>query len=137
MTLFRSHGRDACPISLWDLRSRTSAGNLVPHVTFGFAGSETWVSCGLVAILAWQGVSRASLRDQSSRKAGVRPLLMEPFLDHGLPERPWPTTTSMCPKAAWFRARNSAYRSVAASPPPPEYQPPRGARSQAEFDRYP
>ena len=54
MTLFRSHGRDACPISLWDLGSRTSAGNLVPHVTFGFAGPETWpmVFCGLVAILA-------------------------------------------------------------------------------------
>ena len=33
MTLFRSHGRDACPISLWDLGR-----NLVPHVTFGFAG---------------------------------------------------------------------------------------------------
>ena len=54
MTLFMSHGRDACPISLWDLGSRTSAGNLVPHVTFGFAGPETWpaVSCGLVAILS-------------------------------------------------------------------------------------
>ena len=54
MTLFRSHGRDACPISLWGLGSRTFAGNLVPHVTFGFAGPETWpvVSCGLVAILA-------------------------------------------------------------------------------------
>ena len=76
MTLFRSHGRDACPISLWDLGSHTSAGNLVPHVTFGFAGAETWpaVSCGLVA----KGVSRARLRDQSSRKVGVRPLLMEP-----------------------------------------------------------
>ena len=52
MTLFRSHGRDACPISLWDLGSHTSAGNLVPHVTFGFAGPDIWpvVSCGLVAI---------------------------------------------------------------------------------------
>ena len=30
MTLFRSHGRDVCPISLWDLGSHTSAGNLVP-----------------------------------------------------------------------------------------------------------
>ena len=27
MTLFRSHGRDACPISIWDLGSHTSAGN--------------------------------------------------------------------------------------------------------------
>ena len=46
--------RDAGPISLWGLGSRTSAGNLVPHVTFGFAAPETWpaVSCGLVAILA-------------------------------------------------------------------------------------
>ena len=60
MTLFRdvsletSHGRDACPISLWGLGSRTSAGNLVPRVTFGFAGPETWpaVSCGLVTNLA-------------------------------------------------------------------------------------
>ena len=54
MTLFRSHGRDDCPISLWDLGSHTSAGNLVPHVTFGFAGPESWpaVSCVLVAILA-------------------------------------------------------------------------------------
>ena len=54
MTFFRSHGRDACPISLWDLGSHTSAENLVPHVTFGFAGPETWaaVSCGLVVILA-------------------------------------------------------------------------------------
>ena len=54
MTLFRSHGRDACPTSLWDQGGRTSAGNLLPHVTFGFAGLETWpaVSCGLVAILA-------------------------------------------------------------------------------------
>ena len=30
MTLFRSHGRDACPISLWDLGSHTSAGNKCP-----------------------------------------------------------------------------------------------------------
>ena len=54
MTPFRSHGRDASPISLWDLGSHTSAGNLVPNVTFGFAGPETWpaVSCGLEAILA-------------------------------------------------------------------------------------
>ena len=54
MTLFRAHGRVACPISLWDLGSRTSAGNLVSHVTFGFAGPETRpaVSCGLVVILA-------------------------------------------------------------------------------------
>ena len=54
MTLFRSHGRDACPISLWGLGTRTSTGNLVPPVTFGFAGPKTWpaVSCGLVAILA-------------------------------------------------------------------------------------
>ena len=54
MTLFRSHGRDACPISLWDLGGRTSAGNSVPHDTFGFAGPETWpaVPCGLVAIFA-------------------------------------------------------------------------------------
>ena len=54
MTLFRSHGRDVCPISLWDLGSHTSAGNLVPHVTFGFAGPETWpaVSYRLVAIIA-------------------------------------------------------------------------------------
>ena len=54
MTLSRSHGRDARPISLWDLGSRTSAGNLVPHVTFDFAGPETWpaVTYGLVAILA-------------------------------------------------------------------------------------
>ena len=72
MTLSRSHGRDACPINLWDLGSRTSAGNLVPHVTFCFASPETWpaVSCGLVAILARPGVSRARLRDQSLRKVG-------------------------------------------------------------------
>ena len=35
-------------------------------------------SCGLVAILAWQGVSSARLQEQSSRKVGVKPLLMEP-----------------------------------------------------------
>ena len=92
MTRFRSHGRDAWPISLWDLGSRTSAGNLVPHVTFGFAGPETWpaVSSGLVAILAWQGVSRARLRDQSSRKVGVRPLLMEP---NSRPRHSWAAVT--------------------------------------------
>ena len=77
MTLFRSHGRDACPISLWE---SYICGELVSHVTFGFAGPETWptVSCGLEAILACQGVSRASLQVQSSRKVVVRPLLMEP-----------------------------------------------------------
>ena len=92
MTLFRSHGRDACPISLWGLVSRTSAGNLVSHVTFGFAGPETWpvVSCGLVAILAWQGVLRARLRDQSSSKAGVRQLLMEPV---SRPRHSWAAVT--------------------------------------------
>ena len=39
------------------------------------------------------------------------------FLDNGTPERPWPTTTSMRSKAYWFRAQNSAYRSVATSLP--------------------
>ena len=49
----RSLGRDACPISLWDVESYLY-GKLVPHVTFGFAGPETWpvVSCGLMAIHA-------------------------------------------------------------------------------------
>ena len=44
MTLFRSHGRDACPISFWDLGTVgvKICGELVPHVTFGFAGPETW-----------------------------------------------------------------------------------------------
>ena len=31
MTLFRSHCRDACPISLWDLESHTSARISVPR----------------------------------------------------------------------------------------------------------
>ena len=49
-------------------------------------------------------------------------------LDNGTPERPWPTTTSMCSKAAWFRAQNSVDRGVAT--PPSEHQPPRGARRE-------
>ena len=35
-------------------------------------------SRGLVAIHAWKGVSSTRLHDQSSRKDGVRQLLMEP-----------------------------------------------------------
>ena len=40
------------------------------------------------------------------------------LLDNGTQAQSWPTTIRhMCSKAAWFRARNSVDRSVAASPP--------------------
>ena len=49
------------------------------HVKFDQWSRDMVVgSWGLVTILAWQGVSSARLQDQSSRKVGVRPLLMEP-----------------------------------------------------------
>ena len=49
------------------------------HVKFDqWSGDMAVGSGGLVAILAWQCVSSARLQDQSSRKVGVSPLLMEP-----------------------------------------------------------
>ena len=56
------------------------------------------------------------------------------ILGNGTPERPWPTTTSMCSKAAWFRAQNSV--DSGSSDPPSEHQSPRGVRRNVELDRY-
>ena len=101
-------------------RKFVSCGTLVSHVTFGFAGPETWsvVSCGLMAIWVWQSVSSARLPDRSSRKVGVRPCWRTHLLDNGTPERPWPTTKSMYPKAAWCRAQNMVDMGEANIPPP-------------------
>ena len=77
MTLY-TQGRVSGPSSLLDLEVMAPA-DTVSHVNFDqWSGDMAVGSCGLVAIHAWQGVSSTRLHDQSSRKAGVRPLMMEP-----------------------------------------------------------
>ena len=65
-------------VAYWTKRSWPPA-DTVSHVNFDHWSRDMAVgSCGLVAILARQGVSSSRLQDQSLRKVGVRPLLMEP-----------------------------------------------------------
>ena len=74
---FRSKYR-AGQVAYWTKRSRPLA-ELVYHVNVDQRSGDMAVGPrGLVAILVWQGVSSARLQAQSSRKVGVRPLLMEP-----------------------------------------------------------
>ena len=56
-------------------------------------------------------------------------------LDNGTPERPWPTTKSMCSKVAWFRARNSIEIGVAAPLPTSSLHVARAGNTK--LDRYP
>ena len=65
-------------VAYWIKRSWPPA-DTVSHANFDqWSGDMAVGPCGLWAILAWQGVSRARLQAQSSRKVGVRPLLTEP-----------------------------------------------------------
>ena len=78
MTLFCTHGRVSGPNSLLDHEVIAPCGYSVPcqfwPVVRRHGRGVLWAG----AILAWRGVSSARLQAQSSRKAGVRPLLMEP-----------------------------------------------------------
>ena len=76
--LLHARSRIRSQVAYWILRSWPPA-DTVSHVNFDqWSGDMAVGSCGLEAILAWQGVSSARLWVQSSRKVGVRPLLMEP-----------------------------------------------------------
>ena len=78
MTLFCTHGRVSGPNSLLDNEVIAPCGYSVPcqfwPVVRRHGRGVLWAG----AILAWRGVSSARLQAQSSRKVGVRPLLMEP-----------------------------------------------------------
>ena len=122
-------------VAYWTLRSWPPA-DTVSHVNLDQRSGDMAVGfCGLGAILAWQGVSRARLQARSSRKAGVRPLLTEPGprLRHSLAAVT--DHNVYASKAEWFRAQNSAYRSVATSLPSNNLLVARAGN--VELDRYP
>ena len=79
MTLFWSRTvAFTVQVAYWILRVGAPA-ELVNQVSFDQRSGDMAVgSFGLVAIHARQSVSSARLHDQSSRKVGVRLLLMEP-----------------------------------------------------------
>ena len=139
MTLFRSHGRDACPISLWDLGSSYICGKLVPHVTFSHlaslarrrgprypvAGGDPCMARCLESSLARPVLAR-SWSQTATDGAWFSTTAI-------LSDRDRPLRLCVLRPRGWFRAQNSVYISVATSPPRISLSV---ACWKAELDRY-
>ena len=136
MTLFRSHGRDACPISL-GLRESYICGKFSAPCHFWLC----WPGDMARGIL-WAGGDTRMTGCLESPLA--RPVLLQSWSQTTTDGACFSTTALLSGRdrplrVCVLRPRGSEpkTRRTGVWRPPPKYQPPRGACWQTELDRYP